>query len=143
MGEHGARIALYFYLTNGFFNAYIIRTFSNSLETILHLVAFNYFLQISSKQDNNVKMVAFSLSIALVVRNSSPIGWVPLILIKIISERNFPMFLDALIRVAIPTLFIAIMIDSLYFGWFPTITAWNFFKVNVLENRSAEFGVSS
>lgn len=44
LGESAARISLYFYLTNGFFNAYLIRTFSNSLETILHLVAFNYFL---------------------------------------------------------------------------------------------------
>lgn len=33
--------------------------------------------------------------------------------------------------------------DSLYYGFFPTITAWNFFKVNVIDNRSAEFGISS
>ena len=45
--------------------------------------------------------------------------------------------------VALPTLAFAILVDSFYFGFFPTITAWNFFKVNVLENRSAEFGISS
>ena len=48
IGETGVRISVYFYLSNGFFNAFLIRTFSNSLEAILHIVSFNYFFSITS-----------------------------------------------------------------------------------------------
>lgn len=89
-----------------------------------------------------MKLFTFTLTIALMVRNSSPIGWIPLILCKVIYNRSIANYVESAVRVFIPTLLVCILLDSIYFGHL-TITAWNFFKVNVIENRSAEFGVSS
>jgi phosphatidylinositol glycan class B len=51
-------------------------------------------------------------------------------------------FIKAGALFAVPTLLFTILLDSLYYRKL-TSTAWNFFVINVLENRSAEFGVSS
>jgi hypothetical protein len=86
IGELGTRIAFYFYITNGFFNAYLIRAFSNSVETILHIIIFHYFLKITHKYDINIKLSAFLISIALVIRNTSIIGWIPLFILHFIIK---------------------------------------------------------
>lgn len=106
------------------------------------MIAFNYFLQLTDKFDRAMKIFTFTLTIALVVRNSSPIGWIPLIACKVIYNKSIMNYLESAVRVFLPTLTVCILLDSIYFGHF-TITAWNFFKVNVIDNRSAEFGVSS
>ena len=140
MGMQVARVTFIFYFSNQFFNSFMIRCFSNSVETMLHLLVFNYYLEISSKFDKNLIAVAFWLSIAMGIRNTSIMAWVPLLIIKMFTKRAIISFILSAILVALPTLALVVALDSLYYGGL-TITAWNFLLINVLENRSSDFGV--
>ena len=142
VGIQATRVALLLYFTNPFYNMHLIRCFSNSVETILHLVVFNYYLEIENKLDKNLASVAFLLSIAMGIRNTSIIGWIPLLIYKMITKNALKAFLLSSVLVAVPTLLLIIGIDSIYYKQF-TCTAYNFLVVNVIENRSAEFGISS
>lgn len=75
------------------------------------------------------------------VRVSSPVGWLPLLLGKIIFDRSFKAFLIAGFTITIPIILISIGLDTWYYGQF-TISSWAFLKFNVLENKSSVFGVS-
>ncbi len=75
---------MFFYFTNHFFNAHLIRCFSNSVETILHLIVFYYYYEIENEFNFNLQSVAFYLSIALGIRNTSIIPWVPLLIYKML-----------------------------------------------------------
>jgi len=64
------------------------RLFSTSYETVLALISLNYFLEISEKFDKNVIMVILLQSISFVIRNTSPMGWIFILLFKA-YEINF------------------------------------------------------
>jgi len=140
MGIQVARVTFLYYFTNQFFNSFMIRCFSNSVEAMLHLLVFNYYLEITNKFDKNVVMVAFWLSIALGIRNTSIMAWVPLLIIKMIAKGAYLKFIYAGLFVALPAIAFVVALDSIYYGGL-TFTAWNFFVVNVLQNKSADFGV--
>lgn len=75
------------------------------------------------------------------IRNTAPIGWIPLLLIKILYEKSFKAFFISGLTVGLLTLGICIGIDSLYYGGTEiVITPYNFLKVNVLHNLSKHFG---
>jgi hypothetical protein len=140
MGIQVARVTFIFYFSCQFFNSFLIRCFSNSVETMLHLLVFHYYLQITSKFDKNLIAVAFWLSIALGIRNTSIVAWVPLLIGKMFFKRAYLSFLVSSIVVTLPTLLLVVALDSIYYGSL-TVTAWNFLLINVLENRSSDFGV--
>lgn len=82
------------YLSNLFLNEHMIRCFANSVETVLHLVVFYYFINIKGDRLNkDLGLVAFLLTIALGIRNTSIIGWIPLLLLKMIKEKAINAFL--------------------------------------------------
>lgn len=79
------------------------------------------------------------------MRNTSPIGWIPLLLIKILRDKAFVPFLVSGVVVAIPIVFLVTVLDSWYysqdleqFEW--TFTGLNFMIVNVVEGLSKYFG---
>lgn len=74
------------------------------------------------------------------IRNTSPIGWPPLILIKIIKDKSLAPFMFALLFVFIPVVGLSILVDSFYYGHFPVITAYNFVQANLTEGLSKYFG---
>jgi hypothetical protein len=74
------------------------------------------------------------------IRSTSPIGWPPLILIKIFKDRSWLPFLYAFALVFIPVVFLTVAIDSYYYGEFPVITSMNFMRVNVSEGLSKYYG---
>ena len=97
------------------------------------------------------------LTIGFMMRNTSPVGWLPLLFFKITRDGAFVPFLISGIFVAIPIMGLCVYLDSVYyqnahtgcskeilnegqkeFEW--TITSWNFIKVNVLEGMSKYFG---
>jgi hypothetical protein len=51
------------------------------------------------------------------IRNTSPVGWIPLLLIKAIYSGSLIPFIKSGILVAIPIMFLSIVLDTLYFGW--------------------------
>ncbi len=104
----------------------MIRCFSNSVEAMLHLLVFNYYLEITNKFDKNLIIVAFWLSIALGIRNTSIMAWIPLLIIKMIVKRAYVKFIFAGLFIAVPAIAFCVALDSIYYGSL-TFTAWNFF----------------
>jgi phosphatidylinositol glycan class B len=79
------------------------------------------------------------------MRNTSPIGWIPLLFIKVFRDKAFMPFFVSAILVAVPIIFLSTLLDSYYytpegqpFEW--TLTGKNFLVVNVVEGLSKYFG---
>ena len=70
------------------------------------------------------------------MRNTSPVGWIPLLLVKVIYDGSFKPFFLSLFIVAIPIIVACVILDSLYYskdGDFEiVVTSYNFLKVNVV-----------
>ena len=84
-----------------------------------------------------------ALSVSFIIRNTSPIGWPPLLLMKIAYDGSLKPILMAGFFVFFPLVAFGIGLDSLYFGEFPVITSYNFIKANILDGKSNYFGVES
>jgi hypothetical protein len=75
------------------------------------------------------------------IRSTAPIGWIPLLIIKILYDKSFKALLISGLTAGLLTLFVCISIDSAYYGGTElVITPLNFLKINVLHNLSKHFG---
>jgi len=81
------------------------------------------------------------------MRNTSPVGWIPLLFIKVFRDGLFPYFLSSAIVISLPIISLTVYLDSLYyssktdgntFEW--VFTSWNFAQINVLSGLSKYFG---
>ena len=79
------------------------------------------------------------------MRNTSPIGWIPLLAIKVLFEGSFIPFIKAGIFVAIPLIGITIALDTVYYlgtvngkDW--VFTSYNFLEKNLMYGFSEYFG---
>ena len=63
----------------------------------------------------NTVIFTFLLTIEFMMRNTSPVAWIPLIIIKIIRDKSFMPFLISGIFIAIPTIILCVYLDSLYY----------------------------
>lgn len=68
------------------------------------------------KFDKSVAIMTALITISFMMRNTSPIGWIPLLFLKVIKEGSFKPFLIALFIVAIPIILLALLLDSMYYG---------------------------
>ena len=93
------------------------------------------------KFDRNVVIMTAALTVSFMIRNTSPIGWPPLLLMKILYEGSLVPILMAGTFVFAPLVALFIGLDSLYYGHFPVITAYNFVQANLTEGLSKYFGV--
>jgi len=116
VGKNSTRMGFFFLIISRIYNEYIIRTFTNSIESIFQTIAFYYFLKVSNKFDKNIIILTASLTIGFMMRNTSPIGWPPIILIKILRDRSIIPFIIAGITVFIPVVAFCIVVDSFYYG---------------------------
>ena len=90
IGQRGAFYAYFLYLVS-FFNASVLhRTLGNSVESLLSIIALYYFLEpiypvkkgfLPSK--NTAKYITL-ISISFMIRNTSPLGWLPLLFYRLI-----------------------------------------------------------
>ena len=87
-----------------------------------------------------------TITISFMMRNTSPIGWIPLLAIKVLKEGAFVPFLVAGIFVAVPLIGAIIALDT----WFYTgkldgsewvVTSYNFVHMNIITGGSDTFGV--
>jgi hypothetical protein len=83
IGKNATRISIYFYISNKFFTSHLIRCFGNSVETILYIIMFNYYYEIKHRFDRNVFIFTFTMVLSFMIRCTSPIGFIPLVLYKI------------------------------------------------------------
>jgi hypothetical protein len=132
---------MFLYLTNRFYNIHIIRCFGNSFESIATIVLLNYYADISHKFDKNVKVFTALMTASLMIRCTAPLGWVPLILYKIFVKKSMVAFIKSGIIIAIPSLVIMTIIDSMYYGKI-TFVPYTFMYKNLVENISASYGIS-
>lgn len=143
VGKNASRIAMLIYFISRQQSEILIRCFSNSVETVLTVIAFYYFLQVKSKFDKNVVLMVAAMTVSFIVRNTSPIGWPLLLLIKVVKDRSFLPFLFAGVTVFVPIMCLATFIDSWYYGFkehFPVITALTFLNINLGKSLSNYFG---
>ena len=77
------------------------------------------------------------ISVAFMMRNTSPIGWIPLLAVKVLNEGSLLPFIKSAIVIALPILAGLVYIDTLYYNTVGggndkfVITGYNFFIVNV------------
>jgi len=144
VGAPATRIAFVLYLTNRSANELMARCYTNSVETTLLVIAFYYFLEVKNKFDRNTAIMTALISLAFVIRNTSPVGWIALLPIKIIYEGSFKPLVQAGIFVALPVIAFAILLDTLYYGTDRiAFTFLNFLKVNVFEGIADAYGVDA
>lgn len=85
-------------------------------------------------------MLTAALTVSFMIRNTSPIGWPPLLLIKIIKDGSLIPLIKAGFLVFLPVVGLSILVDSFYYKHFPVVTAYNFVQANLAEGLSKYFG---
>jgi phosphatidylinositol glycan class B len=140
VGKNSTQIAFFILFFARIYNDLMIRTLSNSIETTFQIIALYYYLQVSNKFDKNIVYLTFFLTVSFMIRNTSPLGWPPMILIKMLKDRSYVPFILAFITIFIPVVIASTLLDSYYYNEFPVITSLNFMRVNVQEGLSKYFG---
>lgn len=116
IGENATRLSMYLYISNKFYNVHVIRCFGNSVEAIIYLIAFHYYNKISSKFDRNMIIFTSLITVSLMMRPTSPIGFVFLVIYKIIKERSLLSFILTGLTCVIPILFCIISLETYYYN---------------------------
>lgn len=141
IGVDASRITMLLFLTNRCQSEHIVRCFTNGLEQIFSVIAFYFFLDQGNRFTINTVVLTALISLAFMMRNTSPIGWVPLLAHKVIYDGSLLPFILSGIFVALPIIFICVYVDTIYYGgdeW--VFTSWNFLNVNVVGGFSKFFG---
>lgn len=145
VGKQATQCAFVFYLTNRVQNALIIRCFTNAIEEIISIIAFYFYSRVGSSLTANTAIFTALVSVQFMMRNTSPIGWIPLLFIKVFRDGAFVPFLICAVTIALPIVVGATLLDSLFysqgqpnFEW--TFTGLNFLRINLVEGLSKYFG---
>ena len=100
----------------------------------------------NSNNDKNSMIYVAIIATSFVLRGTTAIFWLPLVLYhcKILYENGHIMesLIQKMIPVAILVLVIATTIDSIFHGKL-AFTHWNFFKLNLLVDVNTQCGVSN
>jgi hypothetical protein len=94
----------------------MIRPFTNSIEEMLTIIGFYYYLKVDNKMSKDTAIFTAVVSLQFMMRNTSPIGWIPLLCVKVFRDGAFVPFFISLIFVAIPILFLSTLLDSWYYS---------------------------
>lgn len=116
VGKEATMTALLFYFTNRVQNSLIVRCFTNSLEEILTIVGFYFYQRQGNKFTKDTAIFTALVSIQFMMRNTSPIGWLPLLALKVFRDGAFVPFLTSGVIVALPILFLATYLDSVFYS---------------------------
>jgi hypothetical protein len=141
IGKNGARLAMILVFFNRFQTLHMARTLSNSLEQTFTMVAFFYYLEQRDRFNKNTIILTALITISFMMRNTSPVGWVPLLAIKVFREGSLIPFLISGVFVALPLIFLCIWIDTTMYGannW--VVTSYNFLQMNIVMGLSKTFG---
>jgi len=149
VGKPATRIAFIMMLTNHWMVELMCRCFTNTCEMVCTVCAFVFYMRQKDKFTGSTAAFTSILVAGFVMRSTTPVGWIPLLLLKMIKDNALIPFLIAGIAVAVPLIGICIFIDSSYYqqagqtqdGKFEIIlSSYNFLKLNVLEGLSKYFG---
>lgn len=118
------------------------RVAGNVVEQSFVIATLYYYLTIKPKMfDSNLNKMTALISLCFLTRSSSLVPWVPLALIKIMTDFNFlvPILVSG-ITVTIPMSILSVLLDSYFYGKL-CCPQWNFVVLNVVENIASFFGV--
>lgn len=141
IGHDAARICFLAQFFNRYQTMHMIRTLTNSIEQMFTVVAFYFYIDQKDKFTTNTVILTALISIAFMIRNTSPIGWVPLLAIKVFREGSWWPFVKSGIFVALPILFFCVWVDTKMYQsdkW--VFTGYNFLEMNILHGLSKTFG---
>jgi hypothetical protein len=94
-----------------------LKTLTNGVEAVFCTMGFYYFSTLKPKFDYGMVMMTFSITAAFIVRSSSLIGFIPLALFRMFQSWDFFIaILQSGIFVALPTVGLSIICDSIYYG---------------------------
>lgn len=71
-----------------------------------------------------------TITLSFMMRNTSPIGWIPLLAIKVLFEGSLIPFLIAGVFVAVPLMFFTVVIDTWFYLGTINGTDWVFTSYN-------------
>ena len=145
VGKNATRLGFIILFFSKQHTDYLIRCFTNAVEEILSVIAFYYFLDQKNKFNLRTVILTTTITLSFMMRNTSPIGWIPLLAIKVLREDALLPFLLAGLFVALPVIGLTIVVDTLYFlgavdGERWVLTSYNFMRRNILEGLSEYFG---
>jgi hypothetical protein len=87
------------------------------------------------------------IALSFMMRNTSVIGWIPLLGIKVLFEGSLPPFILSAILAGVPVIAFAVYIDTKYYNSTsltpdsgPVLTSLNFMRINVSEGLAKYFG---
>jgi hypothetical protein len=89
----------------------------------------------------NTVILTALISVAFMMRNTSPVGWIPLLAIKVLKEGSLLPFIVSGLFVAVPILFFLVWVDTTMYKadtW--VLTGYNFLEMNILHGLSKTFG---
>mmetsp|Transcript_21034 Transcript_21034/g.27199 ORF Transcript_21034/g.27199 Transcript_21034/m.27199 type:complete len:543 (-) Transcript_21034:234-1862(-) len=145
-GGRVARWSLFCQLVSWFCFYCLCRTYSNSLEATLTMVALNFWTPIweggAGTKNQERQALVFAAS-CVAIRSTSATLWIFVGLLRLTHFSNFQDLIKYLLLdvclLAGGTIGLSVAIDSYFYGSF-TFTPWNFVKFNVIEGGSAAFG---
>nr|XP_045015866.1 GPI mannosyltransferase 3 isoform X2 [Jaculus jaculus] len=115
------------------------RTLTNTMETVLTIIALFYYPLEGSKTRSSVKYSSL-VALAFLIRPTAVIPWVPLLLRHFWQEQSkLNLLLHHFLPVGFVTLSLSLMIDRIFFGQW-TLVQFNFLKFNVLQNLGTFYG---
>ncbi|PNI74746.1 PIGB isoform 6 [Pan troglodytes] len=115
------------------------RTLTNTMETVLTIIALFYYPLEGSKSMNSVKYSSL-VALAFIIRPTAVILWTPLLFRHFCQEpRKLDLILHHFLPVGFVTLSLSLMIDRIFFGQW-TLVQFNFLKFNVLQNLGTFYG---
>ncbi|XP_059769230.1 GPI mannosyltransferase 3 isoform X3 [Balaenoptera ricei] len=115
------------------------RTLTNTMETVLTIIALFYYPLEGSKFMNSVKYSSL-VALAFIIRPTAVIPWIPLLFRHFWQEqRKLDLILHQFLPVGFVTLSFSLIIDRIFFGQW-TLVQYNFLKFNVLQNVGSFYG---
>ncbi|XP_045679883.1 GPI mannosyltransferase 3 isoform X2 [Phyllostomus hastatus] len=115
------------------------RTLTNTMETVLTIIALFYYPLEGSKSMNSVKYSSL-VALAFIIRPTALIPWIPLFFRHFWqAQRKLDLILHQFLPVGFVALSCSLIIDRMFFGQW-TLVQYNFLKFNVLQNLGTFYG---
>ncbi|XP_015392934.1 GPI mannosyltransferase 3 isoform X2 [Panthera tigris] len=115
------------------------RTLTNTMETVLTIIALFYYPLEGSKSMNSVKYSSL-VALAFIIRPTAVIPWIPLVFRHFWQEqKKLDLILYQFLPIGFITLSLSLIIDRVFFGQW-TLVQYNFLKFNVLQNLGTFYG---
>ncbi|XP_033045936.1 GPI mannosyltransferase 3 isoform X3 [Trachypithecus francoisi] len=139
LGKDSVQLLFFCQLCSWFTWYCCTRTLTNTMETVLTVIALFYYPLEGSKSMNSVKYSSL-VALAFIIRPTAVIPWTPLLFRHFCQEpRKLDLILHHFLPVGFATLSLSLMIDRIFFGQW-TLVQFNFLKFNVLQNLGTFYG---